>query len=363
MSDKPTDPESYLTEKTLGRRTPSEAIDQRLGPVSGKHQYESCLIQTHRLTKKYLDGHPDVPENERLKHIYGLKAEILHYCIPHKLDWRNLMDDGLANLVVKPNHQNDIYYRYLAFNLFLTEPRLVSRFLDYQLVHAVLKPFTGKPSQITKAKQVFLKEVDFMVTHMIDNNMAIHQSTVSDGICAWVRKEMDKFEDHELIEYHDYEFDPNYKFGLQNHVGIQREPYYAGCSDELATEYFNLLSNNSDKNTPFMSQPVIDYMLWNWFGIGDQPEMTDEDFTFINTTQLSFFIREFITRFQIHRLKDRPSVSQKELIHLFEEDFSHLFVNVEASTVYKKLNYYANKGEHPKLHWRNSKKLKSAIGK
>lgn len=363
MSDKPTDPEEFLTEEVLGNRTPSDAVIQRLGPVSGKNQYEPCMIKTYRLTKKYLDNHPEIAENERLKHIYGLKAEILHYCIPHKLAWKELIDDGLGNLIVKPNYQNDIYYRYLAFNLFLIEPRIVSRFLDYQLVHAVLKPFNGKPSKITKAKHVFLKQVDFMVIHMIDNNMAIHKAEVSDAISSWVRKEMDKFVEKELLAYHDYEFDPSYKFGLRNHISFKREPRYAGCSNDLAVEYFNLLSNKSNKKYRFMSQPVIDYVLWNWFGIGDQPEMNDEDYVYLSITQLSFFIREFVSRFQIHPQKDRPKVSQKELIDLFEEDFPHLFENIEASTVYKKLNYYADKCEHSKLDWRNSKNLSSSIGK
>lgn len=362
MRNKPTDPESYLTEELLSSRSPSDTVEQRLGSVSGKHQYESCMIKTYRLTKKYLDNRIVIPESERLKHLYALKAEILHYCIPHKLNWKDLINDGLGNLIVKPNYKNDIYYRYLAFNLFLIEPRQVSRYLDFHLVHAVLKPFHSKSSSILTVKQLFLKQVDFTVMHMIDNNMAIRQTEVSDAIYDWVRKEMDKFTADELLEYHDYAFDPSYKFGLQYNHDADVKPLYAGCSDELVVEYFNLLTNNSDNGYPFMTKAVVRYLVCRWFGIGEDAD-PPQDIIHINTSQMVFFVREFFNHFQIHPQKEKRSLTQKEFFQMLEKDLPFLFVNVEASTLYKKINHYAKQGEHPKLDWRNSKKLSSSIGK
>jgi hypothetical protein len=112
MKSKPVDPETFITEETISWKSPSDAVEQRLGDFTGKHQYEVCLVETYLRTNKYFSEHPEIDEDERTQHSFSLKAAILNYCIPHKLDWKGLLDNSRGHLVIKPDYQLHQYYSF-----------------------------------------------------------------------------------------------------------------------------------------------------------------------------------------------------------------------------------------------------------
>jgi hypothetical protein len=360
MKEKPVDPETFITEESISWQTPNPAIEKRLDEYSGKHNFEVCLLQTYLLTETFFLKYPEIDEPVKQKHLYSIKEQILHYCIPSKIDWKKLLGrhaDG--HLIVKPNSKSDIYYKFLAYNLFLIEKRMVSRFLDFQLVQCVLKPFEGKPAQLREVKFEFFKRIDFLVLHMIDNNMGFHQKDISDEVCYWVRSHMDKFTEKDLIEYYEYEFDPNHKFGLNLNQINRQKPQYAGCDKVLLKAYFQLLSKPSSKKPKlFIPKNVVDYLLNRWFDVGNETEPPKDSFA-ISLEQMVFFFREFVVHFQVSSRKDVKSVNQKQLINFLYQDVPDLFGILESNTVYRKFKTYADDGYHEGLDWKQSKVLVS----
>jgi len=364
MKEKPIDPETFLTEETIGWRTPNPTIEKRIGEVSGKHNFELCMIETYRQTKKFFLNQPEIDESEKQKHLYNIKTEILHYCIPSKIDWKKYLNgDEQGYLIVKPNSKSDIYYRFLAYNLFLLEPWQCSRFLDFHLVHCVMNPSREKVNSRVKLKIDFIQYLDYHVTYQICETMALKRDDIVNELIAWNRKQMDLFTEEELTKFYEYKFDPQTGQNINRMASGQTQAKYAGCDETLLKKYFGLLLNSQfDDGTPFMPENSINFLLWNWFGIGN-PQNESELFVYVTLEQLVYFFREFLHNFQIHKSPDRKKITQKELINLAYRFLPGVFGENSTSTVYKKFTDLAEKGSHPSLDWRNNEELVQAIRK
>lgn len=364
MKQKPIDPETFITEETIGWQTPSPTIEKRIDEAAGKHTFELCMLHTYRLTKKFLLNQPEIDESEKQKHLYAIKAEILHYCIPSNIDWKKYLNgDEHGYLILKPNSKSDIYYRFLAYNLFLLEPWKCSRFLDFHLVHCVLNPSREKTNSLVKLKVDFLQHLDYQVTYQISDTMALRRDAIFNELISWNRKQMDLFTMEELTKYYEYKFDPKTGRNIHRIASTQSQAKYAGCDETLLIKYFELLLNPKHKGgSPFMPKNSIEFLLCNWFGVGN-PQNESELFVNITLEQLVYFLREFVHNFQIHKSPDRKKISQKELINLAYKFLPGVFGENSATTVYKRFTDFSEAGYTPSLDWRKNEELRKAIGK
>jgi len=226
-----------------------------------------------------------------------------------------------------------------------------------------MNPSREKVNSRVKLKIDFIQYLDYHVTYQICETMALKRDDIVNELIAWNRKQMDLFTEEELTKFYEYKFDPQTGQNINRMASGQTQAKYAGCDETLLKKYFGLLLNSQfDDGTPFMPENSINFLLWNWFGIGN-PQNESELFVYVTLEQLVYFFREFLHNFQIHKSPDRKKITQKELINLAYRFLPGVFGENSTSTVYKKFTDLAEKGSHPSLDWRNNEELVQAIRK
>lgn len=363
ISSTPKDPEDYLTPEIVGNGTPKEWIDERLKGISGKHIYELCLFETYQQTKKYFKNNQTLEEYESVQHLYSIKSEIIRYALPNDIEWRQYVIKLHGNLIVKPLLNSDLYFRMMAFNLFLLDEREVGRFMDFQFVHAVLKPFPRKNTEESQSAKIkFLQQVNLWVIHLLDTQLSTRKKDVSDAVFHWIDNIIQSFTEEELVQFYDYEFSQARTFGMTEKVETALKPQYAGCNDETLRAYFSMLSTASTKDgMPLVSEKAIDYLLHVWFGVGQPVEFPEGEVVYVTIEEMAFFLKGFLYAFQIHKDPTRKSVTQKQLVNFLYQNLGEIFGNNEKETVYRRFSYFAGRGENPELDWKKQKHLKDLI--
>ncbi|MDB4656024.1 hypothetical protein OAE48_04165 [Flavobacteriales bacterium] len=364
MSTLPHDPEEYMTIEFIGIGTRDGLVEERIGETSGKHQYEVCLFETYQQTKKFFSNSTEVEKHKQLEHLYRIKSDILRYAVPRELAWKHYVNTTSGNLIIKPLLDSDLYFRMMAFNLFLLPAREVKRFMDFQFVHAVLKPYPSKSKdKRIESKIQFLRQVNLWVMHLLDNQLAVHREEVSNEVFSWVDAQISQFSEKELIQFHEYEFSSIRKYGISEDLMSPLKPQYAGCDDEILRAYFKMLSDAStiDKK-PLVSETAIDYLLYSWFGVGKHIEFPMNEKVYVTIEEMAFFFKGFLDKFQIHTDQTRRAVTQKQIVDLLYQNLSEIFRDNSKDTVYRKFSAFSNKGQNPDLDWKKNDDLKALIG-
>lgn len=364
MSKKPIDPEDYLTKDKIGSGTPNEWLEERLGTLSGKHVYELCLFDIYQQTRKLFIQNKTHDDQKSIVHLYSVKSEIIRYALPRDIEWKKYVDTAHGNLIAKPILDSDFYYRMMAFKLFLLNTREVGRFTDFHFVNSVLKPFPKKnKTERSRAKLLFLQQVDFWVMHHLDTQMCEPRTAISTAVFDWVSDKIGSFTEEELVKFYEYEFSPRRKFGVAGVNESQLKHQYAGCDDETLRAYFNMLKNPAtDDGKPFASDVTIEYLLHTWFGVGEPVEFPEGEHVYASIEEMAFFFKAFQDRFQIHKHPTKKKVTQKQIVNFLYQNLSDIFRDNSSETVYRKFTDFADKGYNPNLDWKKNESLKDIIG-
>jgi hypothetical protein len=334
MSKLKQDPESFLTPDKISYMPKIGGVNERLKGKVGFHQFELCLLRTYWMTERYFNNNT-IDRVDMINHLFSLKAGIIRYCMPHGLDWKELMSRSQVYLVVVPDYTSSMFYRLMADNLFILDETTVSRFLDYHLVNTVLK---FKDSKERSAKEIdktlirFIQEIDYHVMFALENAMPLKRDGVIHEVKEWVRNQMNQFTEAELVEYHAYEFDPETNNDYKPFESVSQAHLLTSCSPAVLKDYFLLLTNKNPEatgNVPFVSTEKVNYILNEWFGIGDKTPERDDSTVTIDRPQLLYFLYNF----KLHFCMSRKSgmVKSEDLIRLALTEFDELFLGVEMS--------------------------------
>lgn len=359
------DPETYFTKDKIPYMPKIGGVEERIEGRVGFHEFELCLLRTHWMSERYLNGQPNIDRIDLLNHLRGLKADIMRYCLPHELDWKKLISEKRAYLVVTPNHDSHMYYRLMANNLLILDETQVTRFLDFHLVNAVLKFKVLREHGakfIDEAYIRFLQELDYQVIFMMKNDVPIVRSDVIHQIQSWVRNKMDAFTDNQLVSFHKYEFDVE-KTNMQSHPyeEISQAPLLTGCPYGIIKAYFMLLTKSNFElkgNLPFVDIAKVNYILYKWFGIGEEIK-PDLGLTLtINRKQLLFHLYQFKKYFCKSRKKG--SIQNEDIIRLAMEEFSELFEGISFKSQLDNFKRDATNGKHRSLDFKEYSDLKKS---
>lgn len=340
------DPESYFTDDRVLYMPKLDSVEERLKGKTGKHDYELCLLQTYWQTEKYFKLLSEADKVAVVNHLFSLKADIMRYCMPHYLDWKALMKDKRSYLVVTPDHKSSMFYRLMANNLLIIDETLVSRFLDFHLVNTILKHKLSKeysPNVIEEALIRFIQEIDYMVVFSLEHNMPFVRTTVIEEIKAWVRKQMDNLGERLLVHYHAYEFDSETTGEYKPYETISHAHLKVSCPPTVVKDYFQLLTNNNPEakgNVPFVSNQKVNYILNQWFGIGEENTDEQDPTVTIERAQLLYFLYNFKLHFC--KSRNRGMVKSEDLIRLALKEFDDLFLGVELSNQVQNFKRDAN---------------------
>ena len=347
MSKLKQDPELFLTPDKISYIPKIGGVDERLKEKVGFHRFELCLLRTYWMTEKYFNNQNTIDRVEMTNHLFGLKAGIMRYCMPYGLDWKELMRKKEGYLVVLPNHKSSMFYRLMADNLFILDETLVSRFLDYHLVNTVLK-FKGskEPSakEIDKTLIRFIQEIDYQVLFALENAMPLKRDGVIHEVKEWVRNQMNQFTEAQLVQYHPYEFDPETNSEDKPFETTSQAKFLTSCPPAILKDYFLLLTNKNPEargNVPFVNQEKVNYILNEWFGIGDKTPDGDYSTVTIDRGQLL----HFLYKFKLHFCQSRKSgmMKSEDLIRFALKEFGDLFHGVSLSNQVKNLKRDANR--------------------
>lgn len=358
------DPESYFTTDKIGYMPKITGVDERLGSKVGFHEYELCLLRTYWNTEKYFKQNPTIDEVDAVNHLYSLKTDILRYCLPHGLDWKSLMVNKSGYLIVQPGYRFALYFRLMANNLFILDETLVSRFLDFHLVNAVLKfkqSRTNAPKLIDDALISFLQEIDYFVIHSLQHEMPCSRAEIILRTTEWVRQRMDHLSEKLLVKYHEYEF--NSESGSERHPyeQINQTVLQTGCPNHLVNTYFSLLKapNPEIKGIiPFVSEDKVKYIVKKWFCIGDETISDYNPIVTLTRPQLLFFLYQFKTYFCKSRKKG--TVENENMIRLAFDEFPELFEGITFKSQLDNFKRDASNGKHRSLDFRGFPDLRKS---
>jgi hypothetical protein len=334
MSKLKKDPETYFTPDKISYMSKIGGINERLKGKVGFHQFELCLLRTYWMTERYFNNNT-IDRVDMINHLFSLKASIMRYCMPHGMDWKTLMKEKRGYLIVLPDYKSSMFYRLMAENLFILDQTLVSRFLDFHLVNTVLKFKHSKehaPKIIDEALIRFIQEVDYQVMFMLENGMPSKRDGVIREVREWVSKQMNQFEEVQLVEYHAYKFDPETNNDYKPFESVSQAHLLTSCPPAVLKDYFLLLTNKNPEasgNVPFVSAEKVNYILNEWFGIGNKTPDGDDSTVTIDRAQLLYFLYNFKLYFcQSRKL---GMVKSEDLIRLALTEFDELFLSVDMS--------------------------------
>jgi hypothetical protein len=200
------------------------------------------------------------------------------------------------------------------------------------------------------------------VTRFLDTKMSPHRKEISDAVFSWVDKQISELSEDELIEFHEYKFSPPTKFGLAGKLAAPLKPQHAGCDEETLRAYFRMLLNTSTyEGKPFASEKTVNYLLHEWFGVGEAVEFPEGEHVHFSIEEFAFFFKGFLDRFQIHKDRNRSAVTQKQLVDFLFQNLEDVFEDKSKGTVYHKFSTLAKKGYNPNLDWKRNEHLKALI--
>lgn len=171
-----------------------------------------------------------------------------------------------------------------------------------------------------------------MVVFTLEHSMPIHRQIVIEKIKGWIRTQMNKLNKKLLVQYHAYEFDSETTGEYKPYETISHAHLKVSCPPTVVKDYFQLLTNNNPEakgNVPFVSNQKVNYILNQWFGIGEENTDEQDPTVTIERAQLLYFLYNF----KLHFCKSRKPgmVKSEDLIRLALSEFDDIFLGVEMS--------------------------------